>query len=311
MLLPNRHGNTSDYRYGFQGQEMDNEVKGEGNSYDFGARMLDPRVGRWFKMDRDFRKLPDLTPYGYVNNNPIRFIDPDGNFLIDVHRRITLNAFRKSKKSNAKDINVNILVYRQAIYGNSINPYSGSVVAPDVRSLPWYLGGGGLKSVDALHFDNMNYGQIQSNLKSISNGVNSLVDKFKAGEITAEDLGTKVGESFHAVQDLYSHSNYIELYEKIFGQTDVDEIPTLEEALTSKNHKSFAKLLKEELRTGEYPGDGSGSHKDMNHDLGDGSIFDMVPEVKGKEVNWNTKAAEAVATKATTQLNDKIESEIE
>jgi hypothetical protein len=49
----------------------------------------------------------------------------------------------------------------------------------------------------------------------------------------------------------------------------------------------------------------------MNHDLGDGSIFDMVPEVKGKEVNWNTKAAEAVATKATTQLNDKIESEIE
>ncbi|MDY8138497.1 DUF6443 domain-containing protein, partial [Aquimarina sp. 2201CG5-10] len=35
MLLPNRHGNTSDYRYGFQGQEMDNEVKGEGNSVNY------------------------------------------------------------------------------------------------------------------------------------------------------------------------------------------------------------------------------------------------------------------------------------
>jgi len=31
MLLPNRHANTSDYRYGFQGQELDNEIKGEGN----------------------------------------------------------------------------------------------------------------------------------------------------------------------------------------------------------------------------------------------------------------------------------------
>ena len=29
MLLPGRHGNTSDYRYGFQGQEMDDEIKGK------------------------------------------------------------------------------------------------------------------------------------------------------------------------------------------------------------------------------------------------------------------------------------------
>ncbi|MEP4780045.1 MAG: 3-coathanger stack domain-containing protein, partial [Algibacter sp.] len=38
-LLPNRHGSTDDYRYGFQGQEMDNEVKGEGNSINFKFRM--------------------------------------------------------------------------------------------------------------------------------------------------------------------------------------------------------------------------------------------------------------------------------
>jgi len=32
MLIPNRHANSSSYRYGMQGQEMDNEIKGEGNS---------------------------------------------------------------------------------------------------------------------------------------------------------------------------------------------------------------------------------------------------------------------------------------
>ncbi|WP_177731287.1 hypothetical protein [Flavobacterium inviolabile] len=31
---------------------MDNELKGgEGDSYDFGARMYDPRVSRWFAPD--------------------------------------------------------------------------------------------------------------------------------------------------------------------------------------------------------------------------------------------------------------------
>ena len=51
MLLPGRHANTSDYRYGFQGQEMDNEIKGEGNSVNYKYRMHDPRVGRFFARD--------------------------------------------------------------------------------------------------------------------------------------------------------------------------------------------------------------------------------------------------------------------
>jgi hypothetical protein len=35
MLLNNRHGSvdSDSYRYGFQGQERDDEVKGEGNSF--------------------------------------------------------------------------------------------------------------------------------------------------------------------------------------------------------------------------------------------------------------------------------------
>jgi len=37
MLVPNRHSSSNSYRYGFSGKELDNELKGEGNSYDFGA----------------------------------------------------------------------------------------------------------------------------------------------------------------------------------------------------------------------------------------------------------------------------------
>ena len=33
MLIPTRHESSAGYRYGYQGSEKDNEVKGEGNSY--------------------------------------------------------------------------------------------------------------------------------------------------------------------------------------------------------------------------------------------------------------------------------------
>ena len=78
MLVPNRHGSSNSYRYGFQGQEKDNEIKGEGNSYDFGARMLDPRVGRWFSTDPKESKYPSMSPYITFNNNPVIYDDPTG-----------------------------------------------------------------------------------------------------------------------------------------------------------------------------------------------------------------------------------------
>src|SRR5690554_1271658 len=47
------------YRYGFNSMERDDEIKGKGNSYDFGARMYDPRVGRWLSVDPKAALLPD------------------------------------------------------------------------------------------------------------------------------------------------------------------------------------------------------------------------------------------------------------
>jgi RHS repeat-associated protein len=85
MLLPNRNGSSVDYRYGFNGMEGDDEISGEGNSYDFGARMMNPRVGRWFTPDPKASNAPSLTPYRFGFNNPVRYLDPDGEYEIDGH----------------------------------------------------------------------------------------------------------------------------------------------------------------------------------------------------------------------------------
>nr|WP_299384838.1 RHS repeat-associated core domain-containing protein [Allomuricauda sp.] len=78
MLLPNRHANTSDYRYGFNGKEMDNEVKGEGVHYDYGFRIYDPRLNRFLSQDPLAKSYPWYTPYQYAGNSPLWAIDLDG-----------------------------------------------------------------------------------------------------------------------------------------------------------------------------------------------------------------------------------------
>ncbi len=78
VFIFNRKNSAGAYRYGFNGMESDDEIKGQSNSYDFGARMYDNRLGRWMSVDPYESKYPSLSPYNYVRNAPILFIDPNG-----------------------------------------------------------------------------------------------------------------------------------------------------------------------------------------------------------------------------------------
>lgn len=64
------------------GKEKDDEIVGSGNSYNFGERQYDPRLGRWMSIDPLFKKYPSLSPYNYAVNSPIFVIDPDGGDVI-------------------------------------------------------------------------------------------------------------------------------------------------------------------------------------------------------------------------------------
>jgi RHS repeat-associated protein len=71
------------YRYGFNGMERDDEMKGIGNSYDFGARLYDPRLGRWFSVDPEFKAYPANSDYSFALNSVINVVDPDGSIARD------------------------------------------------------------------------------------------------------------------------------------------------------------------------------------------------------------------------------------
>lgn len=69
------------YHFSFNGQERDNETYGEGNAFDFGARIYDPRLGRWMSVDPMQEKYVSYSPYNYSINSPIMLGDPDGNWV--------------------------------------------------------------------------------------------------------------------------------------------------------------------------------------------------------------------------------------
>ncbi|WP_222165492.1 RHS repeat-associated core domain-containing protein [Edaphocola aurantiacus] len=70
--------NKDRYRFGFNGQEKDNELKGVGNSINYKARMQDTRVAKFLSLDPLSQKFPMLTPYQFASNNPILNVDLDG-----------------------------------------------------------------------------------------------------------------------------------------------------------------------------------------------------------------------------------------
>lgn len=81
MLQPGRSylsPNGNKYRYGFNGKENDNEVKGDGNQQDYGMRVYDPRLGRFLSRDPLTKEYPWNSPYSYAEGDVIRSIDLDG-----------------------------------------------------------------------------------------------------------------------------------------------------------------------------------------------------------------------------------------
>jgi len=119
-----------EYRYGFNGMEKDNELKGEGNSLDFGARIYDSRLGRWLSRDPLEKNFPSLSPYQFVENKPISLIDPDGNEPIKPQAG-TISGFVKTLNTTGTQSGVKSgISASQAMLNFSITKFEGGRPMP-------------------------------------------------------------------------------------------------------------------------------------------------------------------------------------
>jgi RHS repeat-associated protein len=131
MNMPGRSYSGSAYKYGFNGQEQDDEVSGTGNSYTAEFWQYDSRLGRRFNTDPVV--IAYLSPYNCFQNSPIEYSDPDGDFVVAGIVGFFKGAFRKSSKrefeggwfKEARNESVRHMA-------NSINIYAG-IFAVDRR----------------------------------------------------------------------------------------------------------------------------------------------------------------------------------
>ncbi|WP_158267056.1 RHS repeat-associated core domain-containing protein [Chitinophaga niastensis] len=86
MELVGRGFGAAGYRYGFNGKENDNEIKGDGNQQDYGLRVYDPRIGKFLSVDPLYKSYPWNSTYAYAENRVLNGVDIDGGEWKSQHK---------------------------------------------------------------------------------------------------------------------------------------------------------------------------------------------------------------------------------
>ena len=119
--LQERTGQQADakYRYGMNGQEKDNEVYGNGNSYTAESWNYDPRLGRRWNVDPLMNKFPWQSPYSAFDNRPINTADPTGR-----GGEVKVTKDKESGEYKA-EVKVNVYIYSDEISDEQLEEFRG------------------------------------------------------------------------------------------------------------------------------------------------------------------------------------------
>ena len=122
---------TDTYNYKYNGKELQNEF--DINLYDYGARNYDPAIGRWMNIDPLAEKFNNLTPYSYVANNPLIYVDPDGRDIklasevVDGKTTITVTVTGKLINESGKAYTAEQMqAYTDRLVSSISSAYTGS-----------------------------------------------------------------------------------------------------------------------------------------------------------------------------------------
>jgi len=209
------------YSYAFNDKEKTNEIYGIADAYDYGARMYDPRLGRFMSTDPIVHS--PQSPYNNSYNNPIVFVDPYGESGV-IYLVVSGNTLSKLGKEEAEDIinqanmilhnligtAATVVLYNSSENGpfdpDNIDPTDTYIMLGDDNDLKQYEGKYNLSSnstLDVLHPEESNAGGPIYNMNHISS-------LHKGGIINVDDAISMAKLLYTGKK--YAYSTIVKLY---------------------------------------------------------------------------------------------------
>ena len=162
---------SNEYRYGFQGQEMDDEIKGAGNLVNYKYRMHDTRLGRFFAVDSLFRSFPWNSTYAFSENGVTNSIELEGLEAHDLGGDQTVyGPYRDNESAQSAALEGDATVHLEEveiqddfssaslmkenhgfpIWAEGNETYKGNLIDEPMDGAPYTPGGGTSRSSDVL-----------------------------------------------------------------------------------------------------------------------------------------------------------------
>ncbi len=227
MQLPGRtySSSTGNYRYGFNGQEKDNEIKGEGNTYTAQFWEYASRSGRRWNLDPVTK--PWQSGYSVMSDNPIWKIDPNGDddyFNADgtfSHRTKTGTAIKLITKDGTKllsQIQPNNTFNRHALTNivAHYSPYAGIPGGTIVGISPSTSNVNDATTNETTNKPSLAYTNTSGIFVSAKNGINPRLDNYN-NLISTLFHENKHRENGDPEKEKSTFSDHTNVYEKQIG----------------------------------------------------------------------------------------------
>ena len=190
----------SEYRYGFNGNELDKEVAGT-TTYDYGFRIYSPAVGKFLSVAPLTNSYPWYTPYQFAGNMPIVAIDLDG-----LEEYVVTNYY--DQKGKISETRITVLTKKQN--GQRVNMQlqkeDGSYVATQnvlLRNVS-YDGATSYTHQSSLNKQQQNI--VEKATKELTQP--KLKDEWAAGFGGGDEGGGDEGENLESEKKNYNNKNY-------------------------------------------------------------------------------------------------------
>ena len=124
--------------------------------YYYGAKQYDPQRAQWTGIDPLADKYYGISPFAYVANNPVKYIDPDGRKIVIAGNQAALAISELQASTKGQ---LNLYVNKDGSLGASINLSGTTPITGHVKTL-----------YEAINSDRITVNVDASNSKTTSNG---------------------------------------------------------------------------------------------------------------------------------------------